>query len=84
MLWLCLLKLIFLLNILIILIVFNIKIFNIFILICYKIVLKLYIWIYKIIIFKPTLKYCWYRMLYKYFEYKFINLYIYNFKIKFE
>jgi len=84
MLWLFLLKLIFLLNILIILIVFNIKIVNIFILICYKIVFKFYIWIYKIVIFKPTLKNCWYIMLYKYLEYKFINLYIYNFKIKFK
>ena len=73
-----------LLNILIILIIFNIKILNIFILICYKIILKFYIWIYKIDIFKPTLKYCWYWILYKYFVYKFINLYIYNFKIKFK
>jgi len=73
-----------LLNILIILIVFNIKILNIFILIFYKIILKFYIWIYEIVIFKPILKYCWYRMLYKYFVYKFINLYIYNFKLKFK
>ena len=43
MLLLFLLKLIFLLNNLIILIVFNIKILNIFILICYKIILKFYI-----------------------------------------
>jgi len=39
-----------LLNILIILIVFNIKILNISILFFYKIVLKFYIWIYKIVI----------------------------------
>jgi len=38
-----LLKVIFLLNILIILSLFNIKILNICILICYKIVLKFYI-----------------------------------------
>jgi len=43
MLLLFLLKLIFLLNIAIILSVFNIKILNNFILICYKIVLKFYI-----------------------------------------
>ena len=42
----------------IILIIFNIKILNIFILIFYKIILKFYIRIYKIVIFKPTLKYC--------------------------
>jgi len=48
---------IFLLNILTILrlFIFCFEIVNIFILTCYKIVLKIYIWIYKIVIFKPTI-----------------------------